>query len=76
MEALLNRLWNATETAPGMQQVGHGLATVLGLYTLDQWLTRREVTVSLRLANQLDTAGFPEHAEQLRTAAVERITRP
>lgn len=65
-------LWNAIKTAPGAHQVGHGLATVLGLYHLDRWLVERGIKADLKLADDLAAAGLGKQADMLRTAAAER----
>lgn len=67
----LQWLWNAIKSVPG-EKVGHGLATVLGLYVLDRWLTRRAVRANLHLADKLDVAGLPDLADELRDSATER----
>jgi hypothetical protein len=65
-------LWNAIKAVPGVQQVGHGLATVLGLYRLDRWLVERGIKADLKLADDLAAAGLNKQADMLRTAAAER----
>lgn len=65
-------LWNTIKTAPGVLQVGHGIATVLGLYRLDRWLVERECKADLKLADVLAETGLSKQATMLREAVVER----
>lgn len=59
-------LWNRIKTLPGVQQVGHGIASVFGLYRLDVWWAEQERCANLRLADQLEAAGLPDQARKLR----------
>lgn len=73
LERLLNRLWDAIKAAPGVSQVGYGIATVLGLYRVDRWLIDRECRADLKLADELDGTAFSEQAEKLRASATTRL---
>lgn len=63
-------LWNGINAIPGVRRVGHGLATVLGLYRLDRWWIEHERRADLKLAAHLDDAGLHEQATMLRESAV------
>jgi hypothetical protein len=78
VEAGMRRLWNGFMAVPGIRRTGEIVATGLGLYRLDAWLTRRERERNLRLAETLEQTGVPclvESGRALRAATERRSTR-
>lgn len=69
--ATLGKLWNGLKALPGVHQVGHGLATVLGLYRLDRLLHERDLRKLRELVPLLESAGMHDTARKL-LAATER----
>lgn len=58
-------LWNTIKAAPGVHQVGHGIATVLGLYRLDRWLAERDRRKLRELVPLLESAGMHDTARKI-----------
>lgn len=58
-------LWNGLKGLPGVHQVGHGIATVLGLYRLDRWLTERDRRKLRELVPLLESAGMHDTARKI-----------
>jgi hypothetical protein len=57
--------WNTIKALPGVHQVGHGIATVLGLYRLDRWLIERDRRKLRELVPLLESAGMHDTAQKI-----------